>query len=128
MSLKRESIGAIPEATGQAAKASFPTGNRYMRLRDALGTIFTESEFADLFAQKGQPAEAPWRLALVCIVQFIEELTDRQAADAVRGRMELKYLPGLELTDPGFDFSVLCEFRQRLIEHDAEARSHVVWV
>jgi transposase len=58
----------------------------------------------------------------VCIVQFIEELTDRQAADAVRGRMDIKYLLGLELTDPGFDFSVLSEFRQRLIEHDAEHR------
>src|SRR6266487_3216612 len=122
MSLRREEIGAVPEETVRVAKASFPKGNRYMRLRDELGTIFNDSEFADLFAQQGQPAEAPWRLGLVCIVQYIEELTDRQAANAVRARMDLKYLLGLELTDSGFDFSVLCEFRQRLIEHEAEHR------
>jgi transposase len=122
MSLRREEIGAIPEDTVRVAKASFPKGNRYMRLRDEFGTIFTDSEFADLFASQGQPAEAPWRLALVCLVQYLEELTDRQAADAVRARMDLKYLLGLDLTDPGFDFSVLSEFRQRLIEHDAEHR------
>jgi transposase len=122
MSLQREEIGPIPEETARVAKASFPKGNRYMRLRDALGTIFDDEEFTDLFARRGQPAEAPWRVGLVCIVQYMEELTDRQAADAVRARMDIKYLLGLELSDPGFDFSVLSEFRQRLIEHDAEHR------
>ncbi len=78
-----------------------------MRLRDTLGTIFEDHEFADLFPRRGKPAEAPWRLALVCLVQYMEELTDRQAADAVRSRMDIKYVLGLELTDPGFDFSVL---------------------
>ncbi len=122
MSLRKEEIGAIPEETVRVAKASFPKGNRYMRLRDELGTFFTDNEFADLFAQRGQPAETPWRLGLICLVQYLEELTDRQAADAVRARMDLKYLLGLELTDPGFDFSVLSEFRSRLIEHEAEHR------
>lgn len=122
MSLRREEIGPIPEETARIARASFPKGNRYMRLRDALGTIFDDDEFTDLFARRGQPAEAPWRLGLVCIVQYMEDLTDRQAADAVRARMDIKYLLGLELSDPGFDFSVLSEFRQRLIEHDAEQR------
>jgi len=93
-----------------------------MRLRDTLLTIFEDHEFADLFPRRGQPAEAPWRLALVCLVQYMEELTDRQAADAVRSRMDSKYLLGFELTDPGFDFSVLSEFRTRLIEHQAEHR------
>ena len=100
----------------------YPSGNRYRRLRDVLGTIFEDSEFTDLFPRRGKPAEAPWRLALVCLVQYIEDLTDRQAADAVRSRMDIKYLLGLELTDPGFDFSVLSEFRTRLIEHQAEHR------
>jgi transposase len=67
MSLQREEIGPIPEETARVAKASFPKGNRYMRLRDALGTIFDDDEFTDLFARRGQPAEAPWRVGLVCI-------------------------------------------------------------
>jgi transposase len=92
----------------------YPSGNRYIRLRDVLGTIFEDSEFTDLFPRRGKPAEAPWRLALVCLVQYIEDLTDRQAADAVRSRMDIKYVLGLELTDPGFDFSVLSEFRTPL--------------
>jgi len=107
MSLHPEQIGEVPEETARIAKACFPKGNRYIRLRDTLGTMFDDHEFVDLFPQRGQPAEAPWRLALVCFVQYMEELTDRQAADAVRSRMDIKYLLGLELTDPGFDFSVL---------------------
>jgi transposase len=93
-----------------------------MRLRDTLGTIFEDHECADLFPRRGQPAQAPWRLALVCLVQYMEELADRQAADAVRSRMDSKYLLGWELTDPGFDFRVLSEFRSRLVEHQAEHR------
>src|SRR5262249_11701657 len=77
-------------------------------------------QFADLYPNVGQPAEAPWRLALVTILQFAENLTDRQAADAVRGRIDWKYALGLELTDAGFDFSVLSEFRTRLIAVGAE--------
>jgi len=122
MSLSKEEIGSIPEETVRVARASFPKGNRYRRLRDVLGTIFDDSEFADLFGRRGKPAEIPWRLGVVCLVQYMENLTDREAADAVRAQMDLKYLLGLELTDPGFDFSVLSEFRQRLIEHDAEHR------
>lgn len=122
MSLHPEEIGEVPEETARIAKASFPKGNRYIRLREVLGTTFDDSEFADLFPQRGQPAEAPWRLALVCLVQYMEELTDRQAADAVRSRMDIKYLLGLELTDPGFDFSVLSEFRTRLMLDQAEHR------
>ena len=70
---------------------------------------------------RGRPAETPWRLALVTVLQFAEGLSDRQAADAVRGRIDWKYALGLELTDPGFDFSVLCEFRSRLLAGDAGA-------
>jgi transposase len=72
-----------------------------------------------LFPTRGKPAEAPWRLALVTVLQFAENLPDRQAADAVRSRLDVKYLLGLELTDPGFDFSVLSEFRARLVAGDA---------
>src|SRR5262249_31095602 len=86
------------------------------------GTLFTDAQFADLFPTRGQPAETPWRLALVTVLQFVENLSDRQAADAVRSRIDWKYLLGLELTDPGFDATVLCEFRARLVQTGAEAR------
>ena len=71
---------------------------------------------------RGQPAEAPWRLALITILQFTEDLTDRQTADAVRSRIDWKYLLSLDLTDPGFDFSLLSEFRSRLVTASAEER------
>jgi transposase len=87
-----------------------------MQLRDTMGAIYTDEAFADLFPTHGQPAFAPWRLALVTIFQFMEGLTDRQAADAVRDRLAWKYALSLELTDPGFDHTVLSEFRSRLIE------------
>jgi hypothetical protein len=84
--------------------------------------LFRDADFTDLFPAEGQPAEAPARLALVTLLQFWEGLTDRQAADAVRTRIDWKYLLCLELTDLGFDHSVLSEFRTRLLDHDAERR------
>ena len=104
MSLHPEPIGEVPEETARVAKACFPRGNRYIRLRDTLGTIFDDHEFADLFPQRGQPAEAPWRLAVVCLVQYIEELTDRQAADAGRSRMDIKYLRLIGVDRPRLRF------------------------
>jgi transposase len=120
MSLKPQAIGPVPEETARIARAAYPKGNIYLQLRDTLGTIYEDEQFADLFPQRGQPAETPWRLALVSVLQFREGLSDRQAADAVRGRLDWKYLLGLELSDPGFDHTVLVEFRQRLLsgKHD----------
>jgi transposase len=97
-----------------------PKGNPYLKLRDELGTIYADPLFVDLYPQRGQPAAAAWQLALVTVLQFAENLTDRQAAEAVRARIDWKYLLGLELTDAGFDFSVLSEFRTRLLEGGAE--------
>jgi transposase len=88
-----------------------------MQMRDELGSLFNDEQFVDLFPNVGQLAEAPWRLALVTVMQFAETLTDRQAADAVRGRIDWKYALSLELTDEGFDASVLSEFRSRLVQH-----------
>ena len=122
MSLKPQAICPVPQETVRVARAVFPKGNLYMQMRDVLGSIYTDEDFADLFPKEGQPAEAPWRLALVTVMQFVENLSDQQAADAVRGRIDWKYLLGLELTDPGFDASVLSEFRARLIEQHAEER------
>ena len=93
-----------------------------MQMRDELGTLYADEDFLDLFPSRGQPAEAPWRLALVTLMQYAEGLTDRQAADAVRTRIDWKYVLSLELSDTGFDFSVLSEFRSRLLAHGAEHR------
>lgn len=122
MSLKALPIPPVPEETARVARAVFPHGNVFMQVRDTLGTIYTDEAFADLFPTHGQPAFAPWRLALVTIFQFLEGLTDRQAADAVRDRLAWKYALSLELTDAGFDHTVLSEFRSRLIAGQAEQR------
>jgi transposase len=106
MSLRPTVSGDVPASTATVAHAAFPHGNPYLLLRDRLGTIFTDAQFAPLFAHRGQPAECPWRLALVTLLQFAENLSDRRAAEAVRSRIDWKYLLGLELTDPGFDASV----------------------
>jgi transposase len=108
--------------TIRVAKATFHDGSPIMRLRDTLGTLYDDGLFADLFPTRGQPAEAPWRLALVTVFQFMEDLSDRQAAQAARRCFDWKYALGLELTDPGFNFSVLSEFRSRVLAGQAEQR------
>jgi transposase len=113
-------IEPIPSETARVARAAFPKGNRYLRVADELDTLFTDELFTTLFPAYGQPALAPWRLGLVTILQFAEGLSDRQAAEAVRGRIDWKYVLRLELTDAGFDASVLSEFRSRLIAGAAE--------
>ncbi len=115
MSLKPGPIDPVPRQTMRVARAAFPKGNLYLTLRDQLSPIFQDQDFSDLFPSDGQPALPPWRLALVTILQFRENLPDRQAAEAVRGRIDWKYLLGLELTDAGVDFSVLSEFRTKLL-------------
>jgi transposase len=122
MSLQMKAERNVPVETKRVAKAAYPRGNPYLRMRDELETIYTDNIFMDLYSRLGQPAETPWRLALVTVLQFAEGLSDRQAADAVRGRIDWKYLLGLELEDPGFDFSILSEFRGRLIAGQAEER------
>ena len=122
MSLKPSPIEPVPEQTMRIARAAFRKGNALLKLRDELGTIFADADFADLFPKRGQPGLAPWRLALVTLLQFRETLSDRQAAEAVRARIDWKYLLSLDLTDPGFDHSVLCEFRSRLLAGSAEER------
>jgi transposase len=90
MSLHFEPMGAVPDETARVARAAFRKGNVYMQMRDVLGSIYTDAQFADLFAPRGRPAEAPWRLALVTVMQFGEGLADRQAAEAVRARIDWK--------------------------------------
>jgi transposase len=118
--LNRQCDYDIPEETQRVARAAFPKGNPYMHLRDEMGSIYEDEVFASLFSDMGQPGLAPWRLAWVTVMQFAEGLTDRQAADAVRGRIDWKYVLGLPLDDPGFNYSVLSEFRGRLLAHASE--------
>src|SRR5919108_4630602 len=120
MSLRPHALEPVPEETARVARAAFPKGNPYLILRDTLGTIFQDDDFASCFPLDGQPGLPPWRLALVTILQFREHLADRQAAEAVRARIAWKYLLGLELTDAGFDCSVLSEFRDRLLAGSKE--------
>ena len=122
MSLKPQTIPPIPEQTARIAKAAFRKGNLYLNMRDTFGSFYTDELFTDLFSKEGSPAQAPWRLALICVMQFAEGLSDRKAADAVRSRIDWKYALSLELTDDGFDYSVLSQFRQRLVEGQAELR------
>jgi transposase len=110
----------VPAETARVARASFPKGNVYMKMRDELGVMYQDGAFAALFSGRGQPAEAPGYLALVTVMQYAEGLTDRQAADAVRSRIDWKYALDLELTDAGFDYSVLSEYRSRVIAGGAE--------
>ncbi len=120
MTLQPQNTFSTPEETVRVARSAFPKGNLYMKMRDVLGTIYQDQAFAHLFPENGRPAEAPWRLALMTVIQFLEELPDRQAADAVRGRIDLKYALSLELTDSGFDFTILSDFRSRLVQGEAE--------
>ena len=114
--------GSVPEQTRRVAHSAFPQGNVYIWLRDELGVIYQDEDFADLYSSQGQPGISAGQLALVSILQFLEDLPDRQAADAVRSRIDWKYALGLELEDSGFERSVLSEFRNRLGERGAENR------
>jgi transposase len=120
--MRPRAIPEIPEETARVAQAAFPKGNLYMQMRDEFEGIYTDNQFADLYPADGQPSIAPWRLALVIVMQFVENLSDCQAAEAVRDRIAWKYALSLELSDPGFDPSVLSEFRRRLVEHEAGQR------
>src|SRR5439155_26696773 len=120
MSMYPRELGTIPQETVRVARAACPKGTLAMRLRDALGDLYQDEQFAALYPVQGQPAYAPWRLAVVTVLQYSENLTDRQAANAVRERIDWKYALGLELSDAGFDYSLLSAFRTRLVEQQAE--------
>jgi transposase len=110
----------VPEQTALVARAAFPKGALAMRLRDEFGMWCRDADFTGLHeGGPGRPGLSPAQLMAVTVLQFTEDLTDRQAADAVRGRIDWKYCLGLDLTDSGFDFSVLSRFRARLLEQGA---------
>jgi len=122
MSLGHRDLATIPTDTVRVAQIAFPKGNKYLTIRDHLGVLYQDQEFADLYSHLGQAGEAPGLLAVVTILQYMENLSDRQSAEAVRARIDWKYLLGLELTDAGFDHSVLSEFRDRLLAGSVEMK------
>ncbi|MCQ4085216.1 transposase, partial [Streptomyces sp. RB6PN25] len=118
MSMRPLPVPEVPESTARVARVAFPRGCLAMRIRDELGAVFENERFASAFPRRGGPAVPLGTLAMVSVLRYAERLTDRQAADAVRSRIDWKCALSLQLTDPGFDYWVLSEFRDRLITHN----------
>ena len=120
MVLHRQSIKSIPSLTKEIARKAFPKGNLYMTLRDELGIFYDDEYFAELYSDEGQPALRPGSLALICVMQYMANLSDRGTVEAVAARIDWKYALGMELTEPAFDSSVLTLFRSRLLNGGKE--------
>ena len=121
MSMQPSPWPEVPAGTSRVAKRAFRKGALAIRARDELGAWCQDEAFGAAYGTRGAPGISPAQLAMVTVLQFTENLTDRQAADAVRGRLDWKYCLGLALEDEGFDFSVLSEFRARLVAGGMEA-------
>ena len=121
MSLNPQRNMDIPEETARLIRIVIPKGNIYTRMRDRLGTCFNDEQFKGMYARVGQPGYSPWRLALVSIIQYMEDLSDRQVSEELPVRVDWKYLLGLEVEEPGFHYSILSEFRGRVIAGGSEA-------
>lgn len=115
MSVQPQPWPEVPAETARVARRAFRKGALAIRARDQLGAWLEDAAFAGAYGVRGAPGISPAQLAMVTVLQFCEDLTDRRAADAVRGRLDWKYGLGLALEDEGFDFSVLSEFRSRLV-------------
>jgi transposase len=118
MSMQPRPWPDVPEQTARMARAASRKGNLAMRIRDELGQVYDDGRFTTAFGVRGRPGISPGQLMIASVLQFCENLTDRQAGEAVRDRITWKYALGLELDDPGFDPSVLSEFRGRLVTGD----------
>ncbi|MEY9968541.1 transposase [Streptacidiphilus sp. MAP12-16] len=122
MSLHPRSGEQVPSLTAQIARASNPDGTTAMWIRDRLDGLWCDEDFADWYPRDGRPGLSPAQLATVCVLQFLLGLSDRQAAEAVRCRIDFKYAMAMELDDPGFHHSVLAGFRERLVQDDRADR------
>src|SRR5437763_1009076 len=111
-----------PELTARVARASNPAGTTAMWVRDRLDGLWSDEDFAGWYPRDGRPGLSPAQLATVCVLQFLLDLSDRQAAEAVRCRIDFKYALAMELDDPGFHHSVLTDFRERLTCDDRADR------
>lgn len=122
MSLRPRSGEQVPSLTAQIARASNPDGTTAMWVRDRLDGLWHDEDFAGWYPRDGRPGLSPAQLATVCVLQFLLGLSDRQAAEAVRCRIDFKYAMAMELDDPGFHHSVLADFRERLVQDDRADR------
>jgi transposase len=122
MSMQPQPWPEVPADTARVARRAFRKGTLAIRARDELGAWYEDEAFAAAYGARGKPGISPAQLAMVTVLQFTQNLTDRQAADAVRGRLDWKYCLGLALEDEGFDFSVLSEFRARLVAGSLELK------
>ena len=122
MCLKPRSLPPIPDNTRSVAEQIYPPDHPLRRLGEDYADVLCDQDFADLYSSTGKPALSPALLALVTVLQATEHCSDRVAAEMVRSRIDWKYALHLPLAHPGFDASVLCEFRQRLVTHHAERR------
>ncbi|MEV1070255.1 IS1182 family transposase [Streptomyces sp. NPDC050263] len=120
MSMRPVGLPEVPEQTVMVARAAFPKGSLAIRVRDRLAEVFADEPFAEAFGVRGAPGLSPGALSLVTVLQFAEDLTDRQAAAMAVRAIDWKYALGVELTDIGFDASVLCRFRARLADNGME--------
>jgi transposase len=112
----------VPSLTAQVARASNPGGTTAMWVKDRLNGLWGDENFLDWYPRDGRPGLSPAQLATVCVLQFLLDLSDRQAAEAVRCRIDFTYALALELDDPGFHHSVLADFRDRLAQGDRADR------
>lgn len=122
MSLKVRPVSPIPDDIAAVVRQILPVSHPLLVIGDRLSSFIADEAFADLYPAEGRPALSPALLALVTILQYWEFLSDRQATHMVITRLDWKYALHLSLAYAGFDHSVLCEFRQRLIAHDAQRR------
>lgn len=120
--MKPRTSTEMPEETWQLGQALLKPNNVMRLIGDRLNEFVQDADFADLYPPDGRPAVWPALLALVTLLQWAEALSDRQAASAVVTRLDWKYALHLPLQYTGFDYSVLSEFRQRLLAHHAEQR------
>ena len=120
MSMQAKGLPVVPDQTVATAHAAFPGGSLPIRVRDHLAAVFADEPFAEAFGVRGAPGMSPAVLSLVTVLQFAEDLTDRQAAAMAVRAIDWKYALGMELTDTGFDHTVLSRFRARLADHGLE--------
>ncbi|GAA3478123.1 hypothetical protein GCM10018966_026530 [Streptomyces yanii] len=118
--MQPKGLPAVPAQTEAVARAAFPKGSLPIRVRDRLAEVFADEPFADAFGVRGAPGMSPAVLSLVTVLQFAENLTDRQAAAMAVRAIDWKYAIGAELTDTGFDHTVLTKFRTRIAGHGLE--------
>jgi transposase len=122
MCLKVQEPWPMPSETERIGRALMGKESAYRLIGDKLFAELREEEFSDLYPSEGQPGLSPVILAFVTVFQFMEKLPDRQAAESLRMRLDWKYALHLPLEYEGFHYSVLSEFRDRLLAGKAEGR------